>query len=95
MYSKVEAVLKTTLVLAVIIWVGIATAFYYAELPNQDSEFGEDPQRFSSIPDAMYYTGIFMAGEWAVIDFTPVGSVVCIITALIGVALFSIPVRVM
>ncbi|CAN0401224.1 unnamed protein product, partial [Scytosiphon promiscuus] len=34
-------------------------------------------EAFSSIPDAMYYTAIFLGGEWADIDFTWPGKVLC------------------
>ena len=56
---------------------------------------GEDPAVFTSIVDAMYYCTIFLAGEWCKVDFTPLGSVICTVVALIGVALFSIPVGVL
>ena len=84
--------------MALILWVGGATAFYYAD-PHNDSEVngngGEDPAVFTSIVDALYYTSIFMAGEWCVSDFTPAGSVICVVMAMVGVALFSIPVGVL
>eukprot|EP00606_Chrysophyceae_sp_TOSAG23-5_P001248 GSChrysophyteH2.ASY1.ANO1.921.1 assembled CDS len=97
-FNKAGPVLKATGVLALILWVGGATAFYYAD-PHNDSEVngngGEDPAVFTSIVDALYYTSIFMAGEWCVSDFTPAGSVICVVMAMVGVALFSIPVGVL
>ena len=33
---------------------------------SPDDFQGEDPQQFESLLDSLYYTGIFMAGEWAV-----------------------------
>eukprot|EP00658_Telonema_sp_P-2_P037995 TRINITY_DN27317_c0_g1_i2.p1 TRINITY_DN27317_c0_g1~~TRINITY_DN27317_c0_g1_i2.p1 ORF type:complete len:809 (-),score=175.98 TRINITY_DN27317_c0_g1_i2:159-2585(-) len=92
---KVGPVLRATMVLALIVWIGVATAFYYVELHIPENFGGEDPMVFSSILDALYYTGIFMAGEWAVVDFTPLGAVVCVFTAAVGVALFSIPVGIL
>ena len=101
-FSKAGPVLKATGVLALIVWVGGATAFYYtsphADIADGDESWaqgGEDPAVFTSIVDALYYTSIIMAGEWCVVDFTPLGSVICTVLAMIGVALFSIPVGVL
>jgi len=97
-FKKAGPVLKATGVLALILWVGGATAFYYVD-PHNDrdvvSEGGEDPAVLTSIVDSLYYTSIFMAGEWCLIDFTPIGSFICVIMAMFGVALFSIPVGVL
>ena len=99
-FTKAGPVLKATGVLALILWVGGATAFYYAD-PHSDATAesmaagGETPAVFTSIVDAMYYMSIFMAGEWCVVDFTPIGGFMCTIFAIVGVALFSIPVGVL
>ena len=39
----------------------------------------------------MYYTSIFLAGEWGKQDFTILGKIICIVYCLIGIALFAIP----
>eukprot|EP00605_Chrysophyceae_sp_TOSAG23-4_P002983 GSChrysophyteH1.ASY1.ANO1.3286.1 assembled CDS len=87
-FKKAGPVLKATGVLALILWVGGATAFYYVD-PHNDrdvvSEGGEDPAVLTSIVDSLYYTSIFMAGEWCLIDFTPIGSFICVIMAMFGV----------
>ena len=101
-FSKSGPVLRATGVLALIVWVGGATLFYYVE-PHSDSgdagevaaQGGEDAAVFVSIVDSLYYVAIFLAGEWAVCDFTPWGSLVSTAMAAIGVALFSIPVGVL
>jgi len=99
-FVKAGPVLQATGVVALIVWIGGATIFYYVE-PHDDAlaeaagAGGEDAQVFTSIADSMYYTSIFLAGEWAAIDFTPAGAVLCTIMALVGVALFSIPVGVL
>jgi len=99
-FVKTGPVLKATGVLALILWVGGATAFYYAD-PHNDGDVesfaagGEDPAVFTSIPDALFYMSIFMAGEWCVADFSPLGSLLCTAFAIVGVALFSIPVGVL
>jgi hypothetical protein len=82
------------------LWVGGATAFYYADPHAEfDDDFvaagGESPAVFTSIVDALFYMSIFMAGEWCTVDFTPMGSVLCTFFAIVGVALFSIPVGVL
>jgi hypothetical protein len=106
--DKAKPVLEATGVLALILWVGAATAFYYIE-PHADpashddgfvgddgfSAGGEPAAVFTSIVDALYYTSIFMAGEWCVADFSPVGAVLCAFMSMVGVALFSIPVGVL
>lgn len=99
-FSKSGPVLKATGVLALIVWVGGATLFYYVEPHTDDvaeaaAQGGEDAAVFVSIVDSLYYMAIFMAGEWAVCDFTPLGSLVSTLLAAIGVALFSIPVGVL
>lgn len=103
-FVKAAPVLKATGVLALIVWVGASSLLYYVE-PHEDLDDdrvkdqlaagGEDPAVFTSIVDAMYYCTIFLAGEWCKVDFTPLGSVICTVVALIGVALFSIPVGVL
>jgi hypothetical protein len=101
-FSKSGPVLKATGVLALIVWVGGATLFYYVE-PHSDSggaaevaaQGGEDAAVFVSIVDSLYYMAIFLAGEWALCDFSPWGSLVATAMAAVGVALFSIPVGVL
>jgi len=100
-FVKAAPVLKATGVVALIVWVGGASIFYYMEPHSEDEDVaalaqgGADVAVFTSIVDALYYCAIFLAGEWAVVDFTPAGSVLCTAMALIGVALFSIPVGVL
>ena len=57
-YSKSKDVLKATGILALIIWVGGATLFYVFQ-----------PELFGSVPNAMYYTAIFLGGEWGTFFF--------------------------
>jgi len=104
--AKARPVLEATGILALVIWVGAATAFYYLD-PHAEALDGTDPSDggsraggepaavFTSIVDSMYYTSIFMAGEWCMVDFTPLAGVLCASLAMVGVALFSIPVGVL
>lgn len=43
----------------------------------------------------MFYTAIFLGGEWAEIDFTWPGKVLCCVLCVFGIVLFGIPVRVL
>ena len=40
---------------------------------------------------SMYYTAVILGGEWAKVDFSIPGKIVCCFAAVFGVALFSIP----
>lgn len=40
----------------------------------------------------MFYTAVFLAGEWAKSDFTWAGKILCLILCVMGIALFAIPV---
>lgn len=50
-------------------------------------------EAFSSIPDAMFYTAVFLGGEWSEVDFTWAGKVLCCVLCVFGIVLFGIPVR--
>jgi len=80
-------ILAATGLLALIIWLGAATLFYTFEQnnPNLDGAF-------DNIPDALYFTAIFLGGEWAVCDFTPEGKLVAMVLCIVGIALYAIPV---
>lgn len=40
----------------------------------------------------MYYTAVFLGGEWGKTDFTVFGKCLCVFFCAIGIALFGIPV---
>lgn len=40
----------------------------------------------------MFYTAVFLAGEWAQTDFTWPGKILCCALCVMGIALFAIPV---
>ncbi|CAM9338942.1 unnamed protein product [Ectocarpus sp. 6 AP-2014] len=79
--------LAATGLLALVVWVGSACLFYLFEKDNMCT--GE---AFSSIPDAMFYTAVFLGGEWSEIDFTWAGKVLCCVLCVFGIVLFGIPV---
>ncbi|KAF4675814.1 hypothetical protein FOL47_007240 [Perkinsus chesapeaki] len=84
-----ESVLSTG-IFAAIIWLFASCLFYEFE---HTSDFSTKwiGQPFDSIPSSMYYTAVFLGGEWGLVDFTPPGKCLCVILALVGVALFSLP----
>ncbi|CAM9449358.1 unnamed protein product, partial [Hapterophycus canaliculatus] len=86
-WTQSRDTLAATGLLALVVWVGSACLFYLFEKDNACT--GE---AFSSIPDAMYYTAIFLGGEWAEVDFTWPGKVLCCVLCVFGIVLFGIPV---
>jgi len=47
---------------------------------------------FNNMPESLYYTAVFLGGEWGVVDFTWPGRVVCLFLCVVGIALYAIPV---
>jgi hypothetical protein len=47
---------------------------------------------FLNMPDALYYTAVFLGGEWGIVDFTWPGRIVCLFLCVIGIGLYSIPI---
>jgi Ion transport protein len=47
---------------------------------------------FTNVPNAMFYTAVFLGGEWGVIDFTWPGRVVCLFLCVAGIALYAVPI---
>merc|ERR1712232_811035 len=52
--------------------------------------------QFTSIPNTMYWTSMFVIGEWPMADFSPgAGTRVCIFLVLFGVVVFAVPTGIM
>ncbi|KAL3896565.1 MAG: hypothetical protein SGPRY_013242, partial [Prymnesium sp.] len=47
---------------------------------------------FGSMVDALYWTAVFLCGEWAVVDFTWGGRLVAVFMCLAGIAIAAIPI---
>ena len=47
---------------------------------------------FVNMPDSLYYTAVFLGGEWGKIDFTWLGRLNCIFLCVAGIAIYAIPV---
>jgi hypothetical protein len=73
--------------LALHVWLTAANLFTWFE----NSWAGPARQEFTSIPATMYWTSWFLLGEWPLIDFSPLGSIVCVFCCLWGMMLFAIP----
>jgi len=73
---------------ALYLWVQTSLSFVWLE------EFYDGPAKgyMRSIPEAMYWTSMFLIGEWPIVDFSPgAGSRVCIFICILGVLIFAIP----
>ncbi|CAM9142714.1 unnamed protein product [Ascophyllum nodosum] len=86
-WSSCQDTLAATGLLALVVWVGSACLFYLFEKNNECTG-----DAFKSIPDAMYYVAVFLAGEWGKMDFTWPGKILCCVLCVMGIALFAIPV---
>jgi hypothetical protein len=73
--------------MALLIWICGSVLFYEFEKDNPRMEGA-----FANLPSSMYFTIIFLGGEWAVIDFTPQGQVVCLFYCVMGIGIYGIPV---
>lgn len=97
--TKVSSVLTAAGIVALIVWVGCASLFYYAELSGKRVEDrdkdGAGVVVFESIPESLYYCALFLVGDWQIQDFTPLGAVLCVTLSLFGVAIFALPVGVL
>jgi len=76
-YRESRPILMGTGVLALLIWVGGAVLFYLFE-PEIDS-----------VPQSLFYTAVFLGGEWTICDFTIPGKVLCVVLCVVGIALYG------
>lgn len=79
--------------LAVNVWVLSSALYMWLEeyALNVLHECSENAN-MQSIPETMYWTSIFLTGEWANVDFSWMGSRLCIFYVVFGIATFSMPV---
>ena len=47
---------------------------------------------FVNMPNALFYTAVFLGGEWGVVDFSMPGRFVCLFLCVVGIALYAIPI---
>lgn len=95
-------------VMALVIWVASAALYYLFEYdnPNWCGEWEDDKcsdkwtadckckvrEAFTSIPDCLYIVAINLGGEWAVVDFTFPGKLLCLFLCIMGIAIYALPV---
>ena len=70
-----------------IIWVFSAYGFFLLEKDNKAVNGA-----FDNIPNSLYYTAIFLSGEWGQVDFSPLGKILCSLLVVAGIGLYAIPV---
>ncbi len=46
---------------------------------------------FTNMPNSLFFTAVFLVGEWGLIDFTWPGRFVCMFLCVVGIALYAIP----
>jgi ABC-type polysaccharide/polyol phosphate export permease len=51
-----------------------------------------EQKSFTDMPNALYFTAVFLGGEWGVVDFTWPGRIVCLFLCVVGIGLYSIPI---
>jgi len=73
--------------MAMMVWVCGSIMFYNFEQGNPRMGGA-----FDTLTSSMYYSLIFLGGEWGQVDFTPGGQVVCVFYCIFGIALYGIPV---
>lgn len=76
-YRECRPILMGTGVLALLIWVGGAVLFYLFEA------------EITSVPQSLFYTAVFLGGEWTVCDFSIPGKVLCVLFCIFGIALYG------
>ena len=47
---------------------------------------------FTNMPNSLYYTAVFLGGEWGVVDFTFYGRLNALFLCVVGIALYAIPI---
>jgi len=84
------ALLQASGYIAFIIWILAASLYYFLEKDNPEMDGA-----FESVPNALFYTAVFLGGEWARIDFSPAAKVMSAFLVVIGIAVYSVPVGIL
>jgi uncharacterized protein involved in cysteine biosynthesis len=85
-YSRQRAYIVVTLFVSLLLWIIFGTLFYFTEAKNPDVEDG-----FQTIPMSMFFTVLFLGGEWARCDLSILGRIVGFFLAVIACGVFSLP----
>jgi hypothetical protein len=110
-FWRSRGTLLATGILAFCIWMAGAALFFMFEQgnPNWCTGWVEPacatawkstcvcaaPSAFDTMPHALFYTSIFLAGEWSLVDFTVGGKIVCMVLCIAGIALAALPVGIL
>mmetsp|Transcript_58146 Transcript_58146/g.138379 ORF Transcript_58146/g.138379 Transcript_58146/m.138379 type:complete len:1236 (+) Transcript_58146:117-3824(+) len=106
-FRRSRPMLLATAVMAFAIWISSGALFYLFERnnPNFCEEWSNPAceavvtadcqclaqSAFTSIPDSLYWVAIFLVGEWAVIDFTFCGKLLCLFLCVVGIGIYALP----
>eukprot|EP00397_Hematodinium_sp_SG-2012_P000881 GEMP01000882.1.p1 GENE.GEMP01000882.1~~GEMP01000882.1.p1 ORF type:complete len:1405 (+),score=241.47 GEMP01000882.1:321-4535(+) len=90
-WNDVRGMLGASLIFLLVIWQYGSVLFYLSENSSPEPHGLDDDNPFTSLPSSMYFSAIFLFGEWTFINFTTLGNVVCCIYCLFGLTVFSIP----
>eukprot|EP00927_Polykrikos_kofoidii_P039095 TRINITY_DN3352_c0_g1_i1.p1 TRINITY_DN3352_c0_g1~~TRINITY_DN3352_c0_g1_i1.p1 ORF type:complete len:1262 (+),score=173.67 TRINITY_DN3352_c0_g1_i1:129-3788(+) len=105
-FFRSKGVLAATGVLALIIWLCSGALFYVFERANPnfcsvwetlacEEKYTDgcicSESAFDTMPHSLFYTAVFLCGEWALIDFTILGKLLCLVLSVVGIALYAIP----
>jgi hypothetical protein len=110
-FWRSRGTLLATGILAFSVWVSAAALFYMFEQnnPNFCTEWVETAcaeswkptctcaatSTFDTMPHALFYVAIILAGEWPIVDLTVAGKFLCIALCIIGIALAALPVGIL
>jgi len=84
--ARCKGMLVASGILTMLIWLLSAVLFYEFERGNPRVNGA-----FDSIPEALYYTAVFLAAEWAEIDFTPPGKMLMVVLCSAAIGIAAIP----
>eukprot|EP00928_Gymnodinium_smaydae_P060402 TRINITY_DN4405_c1_g1_i1.p1 TRINITY_DN4405_c1_g1~~TRINITY_DN4405_c1_g1_i1.p1 ORF type:complete len:1455 (-),score=327.65 TRINITY_DN4405_c1_g1_i1:88-4452(-) len=76
------------------VWIVTSAVFMWAENYYAEEKHGlevYEKGNMYSLPATMYWTCIYLTGEWANCDFTYFGTRLCIFYCFFGIGLFSVP----
>lgn len=91
-----KAMLLTTAYIAGVFWFVFATLLYLSEERNNTSEAGRQmSQRFSSIPESLQYSAIFLTGDFPLTKFTIWGRIINFFNVVVAVGVVGLPASVL
>lgn len=74
-------------IIGMLIWILSAVLFHESERGNPQVNGA-----FDSLPSSLYYTAVFLADEWAEVDFTPMGKILMVGLCAVAIGLAGIPI---